>query len=282
MFRGRTQSNSVIAEARCRAFSTPSRLRGALARCALTSLLVGAAPSLGAAAETLDPATGRDPIEVPRSELASVESGLIQLKVQPEERKVEGVMILIGTRTESGILHATLPSGIQNLRTMVQCRELESRVEDGRLAIQVGTCPPQGCVVDISWTLDASHWNAADRTSWLGPDGYALSATDMMPRLALDRGLAERLSENAATAIGDSGTKRAPPAANATPDSNALGGNWRWVLRIDGMATGEPLRRGRIAAPSDFADAWVPKLARSPMGPQAMRLDRTPQVAPMR
>ncbi|AFL72516.1 hypothetical protein [Thiocystis violascens] len=145
------------------------------------------------------------------------------------------------------------------MKATVQCRETESRIEDGRLAIQVGEYAPQGCVVDVSWTLDAKGWRADDPTSWLGPDGYWLHATDVMPRLDLDT---DRI------ALSPRSWHRRVPGSEAIPPPYpaALASNWRWIVHIDGLETEQPVRRGKVSAPLDFADVWLPKLERSGMG----------------
>lgn len=188
----------------------------------------------------------------------SVESGWAQLSVRPQERELTGLLILIGTRTQDGILHAALPSGIQELEATVQCRNAATIRDGDQLTIRVGECPPQGCVVELSWTLDAATWDADHRPSWLGPDGYWLRAVEVMPRLGLD---ADRLAhttldrmrpgldpEPSALAYGAS-----PPSGAAAP-----AGVWRWIVRVEGVQTPEPIRRGRLEGLLDFADAWTP------------------------
>lgn len=181
---------------------------------------------------------------------ASVESGWIHLRVQPEERTLQGLMILIGTRAENGLLHAVLPPGVERVKTSVQCRETPSRIEGNRLVIQVGECPVQGCIVDIDWTLDIETWNPDASTSWVDSNGYRLRAADVMPRLGLD---IHRIAHS---------PDRPYPGQEPIlpPSSPALENNWRWIVRLDGVETEQTVRRGKIRAPLDFADAWMPRI----------------------
>lgn len=194
----------------------------------------------------------------------AVESGWIQLRVQPEERKLQGLMILIGTRAENGLLHAVLPPGVERVKTSRQCRETPSRIEGNRLVIQVGECPVQGCVVEIDWTLDMETWNPDTATSWVDSDGYRLHAADVMPRLGLDSHLIAHAPKRPAP-----GLEPSPPLS-----SPVLEDNWRWIVRLDGVETEPRVRRGKIRTPLDFADVWMPRL--EPAALEALEILRDP------
>lgn len=188
----------------------------------------------------------------------SVESGWVQLSVDPSAQQLHGLFIMIGTRTEHGTLHATLPPGVENLKATKQCREAETLIEGDHLAIKVGQCPPQGCVVEVTWTLDTSDWDADERPSWLGPEGYWLRAFDVMPRLGLD---ADRITRITSDQI-RLGLNRQPrlPAYGASLASEAVApaGDWNWIVRIDGVENAPLIRRGKLKGQLDFTDVWIP------------------------
>jgi len=227
---------------------------GFLSRLAVAALCVQVALTL--VLETDEPSTQAlvtDADWLEQAASASVESGWIQLRVQPEEHRLQGLMILIGTRTENGLLHAVLPPGVERVKTSRQCRETPSRIEGHRLVIQVGECPVQGCVVEIDWTLDMETWNPDTATSRVESDGYRLHAADVMPRLDLDSHRIAHAPERPAP-----GLEPSPP-----PASPVLEDHWRWIVRLEGVATEPRVRRGRIRAPLDFADVWRPGLERA-------------------
>ncbi len=205
----------------------------------------------------------------------SVESGWIQLSVDPNARQLHGLFIMISTRTEHGTLHATLPPGIENLKATVQCREAETLVEGDHLAIKLGECPPQGCAVEITWTLDTSGWDAGERPSWLGPEGYWLRAVDVMPRLGLD---ADRITRVPADRI-RLGLNPQPrlPAYGASLASGAVApaGDWNWIVRIEEVEKAPLIRRGKLQGQLDFADVWMPALENLGTGEREVFHDTT-------
>ncbi len=195
---------------------------------------------------------------LPQASVFSVESGWVQLSVRPQEHRLDGLFIMVGARTDNGILHAALPPGVENLKATVQCRGAAFEVEHDHLAIQVGKCPTQGCVVEVTWTLDTTDWRADGNRSWLGPNGYRLRAADVMPRLGLDT---DRIVQTPAERIRLGLT----PQPSLPPHGAALAGNaaapaadWRWIVRLQGVASDRPVRRGNLSGPLDFADVWIP------------------------
>ncbi|EXJ14101.1 hypothetical protein [Imhoffiella purpurea] len=177
--------------------------------------------------------------------------------MNPRERKLRGLLIMVGARADQGVVHAILPPGVRIEKTSVQCREADSAVEGRRLAIEVGECPPQGCAIEVTWSMDASAWGL-ETASRLDETGYWLRATDVMPRLVAERILRDR-SDPIQLADRSSSSRLIP---EATP----LSANWRWIVRIDGVETERSIRRGRIAAPLEFADIWSYESRQGPTG----------------
>ncbi|EGV27804.1 hypothetical protein ThidrDRAFT_4378 [Thiorhodococcus drewsii AZ1] len=224
-----------------------------------TALLIGlqtswfAAPSLAAGYDSSPERQLHEGLDLEQDPLRqtaplSVESGWIQLQVTPRERRLRGLLIMVGARAEQGVVQAALPPGVRIEKTSVQCREAYSRVEDGRLAIEVGECPPQGCAIEVTWSMDASAWGP-ENPSRLDESGYWLRATDVMPRLVAEPILRQGSDSNRLDALSNS--------SRLTPNATALADNWRWIVRIDGIETERLVRRGRVAAPLDFADTWT-------------------------
>lgn len=190
----------------------------------------------------------------------TLDGGWVQLRVKPAERRLEGLVILMGVRVSDGVLHAELPPGVEVKKTYLQCREVAGTVAATHLTIPVANCPVQGCAVEITWSLDAADWDGLSLSSRIAVDGYRLRASDVMPRLAVDA--------NALAA--DVEPDRSLPDTTAVAPS----GNWNWVIQVDGSEAGSFSRQGAVAGVLEFSDAWSSPVVRfQPEGPAVSQRD---------
>lgn len=225
--------------------TTPSvRLAITLALLVGPAQLVRAHPLLSAVDSASTPVATTDATG-PVSGLAgpTLDGGWVQLRVRPAERRLEGLVILMGARVPGGLLHAELPPGVRVNKTYVQCREVAGSVAGSQLTIPVGRCPAQGCAVEVTWSLDAHDWDARVQSSRLAADGYRLRAADVMPRLGMG--------------------PRAGDASGQVVDGAAPSGDWNWVIQVEDSAAGSFSRQGAVTGVLDFADVWAPRVALS-------------------
>lgn len=165
--------------------------------------------------------------------------GWIELDVQPEDKRVQGRMILFGAHSDSGTVFATLPPGTTGpVRVALQCLEVNAFQRGERLTIPLGRCPAQGCALELRWNMDTTSWSATPNVSRLDASGYRLVAADVLPRLA---------------AMPDA-HPMSVPALNQATDAPA---DWEWVIRIADQGD-QITRRGHSNTMAGFRDAWTP------------------------
>lgn len=169
----------------------------------------------------------------------SVRNGDVLLTILPESGELRGRWRMHGVRAAGRELHASLPTGCEVEKVLVQWKRVGFTVDNDHLCIPLSDERASGCAVDISWRLPAAGWASGDhdeaaKPSWLVGESFWLRAQDVMPRLGFD---AERVLRTAADRA-----RLGLPERVVLPDYQsclaheavAPSGKWRWEVEIKG------------------------------------------------
>jgi hypothetical protein len=204
----------------------------------------------------------------------SVQGGEVELVIHPDTRRMSGYWRMQGMQTNGGTLHAELPLGFSLESARVQGKEAATLIDEDHLALELGNCPPQGCEVELRWSLSATGWDAQEHPPWLTRDGYWLHAPEVMPRLGFDGDRVLRTPQ-VRERLGLPLPQTLPNYRATLPSGAAApAGQWSWRV-IHGNGSNRRVHQDQTDGLLDFADLWAPSLARTKQGDVMLLHDKS-------
>ena len=228
--------------------------------------LVGLGGYRSAAAETADDAAWEAHWWASAAAFA-VTGGEAAIEIDQAERRATARWRLDGVRSSSGVLHGSLPHGVEIARATVGGREGSATVALDHFALPLDACGPaaEGCTVELEVVARGEGWSAEGESPWLHPSGVWLRAADLLPTLGHDadrlvRAPRERRAHGLDPAPGEASAGALAPATGVAP-----AGDWLWSVTFDGGGRDSDrpggatvATTGRTDGPLDFAAAWWP------------------------
>jgi hypothetical protein len=189
----------------------------------------------------------------------SLQGGEAHIQVNPSERTLVAQWTLNNVQTVKGLLHGSLPHGVNISAAVVAGRAVIPDVAHDHFTLPMDTCPAQGCDVALTLSATLRDWPAHDVQSWLQPSGVWLRASDVLPTLGLNPDRRLRIpAERAQFGLPELADNLPRHAMQAAKDV-APAGTWHWSVVVDaeGVST---QTSGSLTGPLDFAMVWLPKM----------------------
>ncbi|MEN0064131.1 MAG: hypothetical protein AAGA48_18415 [Myxococcota bacterium] len=189
----------------------------------------------------------------------TIESGDVQITVEPDARRVQSRWTLRGLSVDTGVLSAQMPAGVTVRGATVANENIEVLARSGMIVVPLDGClesPPTACEVVLDIEVVRQGWPFDGATPWLHPRQVSLQAHDVLPKLGVDPERWVR-TPPARQALGLPVDVAASPTQGlASAKGVAPAGTWTYHIDLpDGWHTSAT---GETSGPLDFAVLWRP------------------------
>lgn len=186
-----------------------------------------------------------------------VTGGKLEIDLAPDSGSGRGAWQLQGMTSRNGVLQLELPRGLHNLQASVAGTLLVMQEDGDHAAISLPACSQTGCEVELRWQLDARGWDAKGAPPWMQAHGVWARASDLAPRLGMDRERIVRAPADRAALGLPAAWPMLPVDAMVSAAGIAPPGAWSW--RVGRALNGTTVTtQGAVRGALDIALWWTP------------------------
>lgn len=116
----------------------------------------------------------------------SVQGGALQLRIDTEQRFVQGHWQLQQLKTTNGVLYAQAPEGMQELVVVVNGKPVATTIQQELINLPLEHCIHQACDITLSWKTQPQGWSTTATIPWISSEGIWANASQFAPTLGID------------------------------------------------------------------------------------------------
>ncbi len=162
----------------------------------------------------------------------SMKGGHLSIKVDTENRTIEGLWHINQFRSQNGILYAQAPDGMNKLEVSVDDLVVESNIEHDLIQADLSSCVQSPCSITLKWTTRVDGWSSEAVIPWFSSEGIWVNASQFAPSLGIDpnRIIRSKLHRERHNLAHDYTLPRWQGATSA--DGVAPSADWVWQVEV--------------------------------------------------